>query len=253
MLHASKVALVTGGASGIGREAALIFAREGAAVTVADVNRVDGNNVVSEITQNGGRAIFVETDVTDDSQVQRMVAATVEEFGGLDCAFNNAGSPGSYCTALSCDADAWNRLIAINMTGIWLCMKHEIPEMLKRGGGAIVNTASRAGDSAAGNMFAYATTKHAVVGMTRATAVDFAAQNIRVNAIMPGAIDTPLLRTAVDGIGMSMDQFGEPVPMKRVGTAGEAAEAAVWLCSARASYMTGNTVVVDGGMHASIY
>lgn len=252
-IHQDKVVLVTGGASGIGRAAALAFAREGAAVTIADLDTDRGSDVEKEIRQAGGRALFIETDVTSEAQVHKMVTRTVEEFGGLDSAFNNAGSPGEYCTALTCNEAVWNRIIRINMTAVWLCMKYEIPEMLKRGGGAIVNTASRAADSAAQNLFAYVATKHAVLGMTRSTALDFAEQNIRVNAILPGAIETPMLQTAVEGIGFSFEEMAQPIPMKRIGKASEAAEAAVWLCSDRASYMTGNAIVVDGGQHASIY
>lgn len=253
MLHENKVALITGGASGIGRAAAFAFAREGAAVVVADRDKDSGIEVAGEITRAGGRALFVETDVGVESQVQNMVARTVEEFGSLDCAFNNAGTSGKYCTALNCEEDEWDRVIRINMTGVWYCMKHEIPEMLKRGAGAIVNTSSRAGDSASINMFAYVATKHAVLGMTRAAALDFAGRNIRVNAILPGAIDTPMMRAAADGRSvLPLDKMAKLIPMKRMGHPSEPAEVAVWLCSDRASFMTGNTIAVDGGHHACI-
>ena len=242
MLYAGKVALVTGGALGIGRAAALAFAREGACVTIADRDRTNGAAVVHQIVQSGGRAIFVETDVTVEAAIKAMVDQTVAEFGGLDAAFNNVGSMGNYTTAVTCTMDEWESTIRINMTSIWLGMKYEIPAMIKRGGGAIVNAASRSGDSAVPNVFTYVTTKHGVIGMTRSAAVDFAAQNIRVNAILPGFIDTQMLHDAATGAGMpSMHDVAQAmVPLKRLGRPEEPAELVVWLCSDRASYITGS-------------
>lgn len=252
MLCENKVALVTGASSGIGRAAALAFAREGAAVTVADLDRSRGESVAAEIIAANGRAIFVETDVTSEAAVAAMVRATVDAFGGLDCAFNNAGTPGGYATAVSCTQGEWERVIDVNMKSVWLCMKYEIPEMLKRGGGGIVNTASRAGDSATPLMFTYVATKHGVAGMSRSAALDFAAQNIRVNVLMPGFTDTPMLQVAAAGVDLPpLDELADRViPMKRLGRPEEQAEAAVWLCSDRASYVTGTAMVVDGGMSA---
>jgi NAD(P)-dependent dehydrogenase (short-subunit alcohol dehydrogenase family) len=181
-----------------------------------------------------------------------MVDQTVAEFGGLDAAFNNVGTMGNYSTAVTCTLDEWESTIRINMTSIWLGMKYEIPEMIKRGGGAIVNAASRSGDSAVPNVFTYVTTKHGVIGMTRSAAIDFAAQNIRVNAILPGFIDTQMLHGAAQGAGMpSMHDVAQAmVPLKRLGRPEEPAELVVWLCSERASYITGNASIVDGGLDA---
>jgi len=252
MLYTGKIALVTGAASGIGRAAAIAFAREGACVTVADREKNGGEEVVRVIRAAGGRAIFVETDVTSEAAIAAMVEATVGEFGGIDAAFNNAGAPGNYSTAVSCTEDEFARMVDVNIRSVWLCMKHEIPEMLKMGGGGIVNTASRAGDSASPTMFSYVATKHAVAGMTRSAALDFAAKNIRINALMPGFTDTPMLQVAAKGAGLpSLDLMAQTViPMKRLGRPEEQAEAAIWLCSERASYVTGTTLMVDGGMSA---
>lgn len=248
-----KVAIVTGGASGIGKAAALIFAREGASVAIADLNREGGEAVEREIRSAGGQAIFVETDVTSEGAIRHLVDVTVERFGGLDAAFNNAGTPGSYSTADSCADNEWERVMDLNMRSVWLCMKYQIPEMLKRGGGAIVNTASRAGDSASPNMFTYIATKHGVVGMTRSAAIDLAARNIRVNALCPGFTATPMLDVASQGVGMpSLDEVARAVvPMQRLGRAEEQGEVAVFLCSDRASYITGTAIAVDGGMSAT--
>ena len=251
-MYSGKVALVTGGAAGIGRAAALAFAREGACVTVADRDRAGGEAVVKKITDGGGRAIFVETDIVSEAAIINMVNKTVAEFGGLDAAFNNVGTMGGFTTATGCTMDEWESTIRINMTSIWLGMKYEIPEMIKRGGGAIVNMASRSGDSAVPNTFTYITTKHGVIGMTRSAAIDFAAQNIRVNAVLPGFIDTEMLHGAAKGAGMPPmhDVAQAMVPLKRLARPEEPAELVVWLCSDRASYITGNASIVDGGLDA---
>lgn len=251
MLCEGLVALVTGAASGIGRAAAVLFAREGAAVTVADINREQGEAVVREIETAGGRAIFVEADVTNEPTVANMVARTVEAFGGLDMALNNAGGPGRYANVEAVTPDDWRRVVDLNMTSVWLCMKHEIPAMEARGGGAIVNTASRNGDSAAPNLFGYTATKHGVIGMSRSAALDYAAKGIRVNALQPGFTMTPMVEMAMKGSGMiAAGGIEQRVPMKRWGRPEEPAEAAVWLCSPRASYVTGTTLIVDGGVAA---
>ena len=244
------VAIVTGGASGIGRAAAITFAREGARVTVADRDAAGGSAVVELIAASGGEALFVETDVTSEAAVAEMVARTVRTFGALDAAFNNAGTAGLPGTAATCTSEEWRSVIDVNLTSVWLCMKHEIPEMLERGG-AIVNMASRAGDSAPPNMFTYVSTKHGVVGLTRSAAIDYAAHNIRVNALLPGFTDTPMLRRG-GGI-IDREDIGQTrVPLKRLGRPEEQAEAAVWLCCPRSSFVTGTTLVVDGGMSAGI-
>jgi NAD(P)-dependent dehydrogenase (short-subunit alcohol dehydrogenase family) len=251
MLCAGKIALVTGGASGIGRAAALVFAREGAKVAIADVDREGGQAVVAEIEQAGGEALLVEADVTSEAQVAAMVAQTVARFGGLDLALNNAGGPGRYASVSDVTDEDWQKVLALNMTATWLCMKYEIPEMEKRGGGAIVNTASRNGDSAAPNLFAYTAAKHGVIGMSRSAAIDLAKRNIRVNALQPGFTLTPMVEMARKGSGMiAGGNIEARVPMGRWGRPEEPAEAAVWLCSDRASYVTGTTLVVDGGVSA---
>lgn len=251
MLCEGKIALVTGAASGIGRAAALAFAREGARVTVADVDRAGGARVAEEIAAAGGVALFVETDVTREEMVAAMVTRTVERFGGLDMALNNAGGPGRYASVSAITSEDWDKVVALNMTSIWLCMKYEIEAMERSGGGAIVNTASRNGDSAAPNLFGYTATKHGVIGMSRSAALDLAAKNIRVNALQPGFTMTPMVEQALKGSGMiAAGNVEARIPMGRWGRPEEPAEAAVWLCSDRASYVTGTTLVVDGGVSA---
>ncbi|MET0984388.1 MAG: glucose 1-dehydrogenase [Steroidobacteraceae bacterium] len=256
MIMKDKVALVTGAASGIGAAAARIFAREGAAVVLVDRDVARGRVVAESINASGAKATFVEADVTSEPAIIDMVAAAVRTYGGLDAAFNNAGTPGHYSTALTCSHEEWEFVCNLNMRSVWLCMKHEIPQMLQRGGGSIVNMASRAGDSATPHMFGYVATKHAVVGMSRSAALDLASQNIRVNALCPGMTDTPMLAAAIEGSGIgtleSLDAVAKAViPMQRLARPEEQAEAAVWLCSDRASYITGIALSVDGGMSAA--
>ena len=251
MLYTGKTVIVTGAASGIGRSAALAFAREGANVTVADVNRQGGEAVVKEITAAGARAIFVETDVTSETAVAAMVAKTVAEFGGLDAAFNNAGAPGRNSTAVTCTREHMDETYRSNVISVWLCMKYEIPEMIKRGGGAIVNMSSRAGEDGVPNMISYVTSKHAVLGLTRSAALDFAAQNIRVNAVLPGMTDTPMVGQSSAEMGATFDQVvAQSTPLGRMARPEEIGDTAVWLCSERASYITGTTISADGGMSA---
>jgi NAD(P)-dependent dehydrogenase (short-subunit alcohol dehydrogenase family) len=200
-----KVALVTGGASGIGRATALTFAREGAKLVIADMNADGGHQTVHMITENGGEATFVRTDVSKAVEVQALLSKAVETYGRLDYAHNNAGIPGGG-RALTAEyaEDTWHQVIAVNLTGVWLCMKYEIPQMLKQGGGAIVNTASVAGLIGLAGRAAYVASKHGVVGITRTAALKYAQQGIRVNCVCPGYIRTPWLPTSSRKKGSSL-------------------------------------------------
>ena len=248
-----KTALVTGGASGIGRAAALAFAREGARVVIADMNERGGHETVELVTKAGTQGLFVKTDVTAAAAVDAMVAKCVEAFGRLDCAFNNAGisgigigGPGRTATADYPD-ERWDQVIAVNLTAVWLCMKREIQQMLAQGGGTIVNTASVAGLVGLRYASAYVASKHGVVGITKTAALEYAAQGIRVNAVCPGYIETAMTAQGMsDPARLALMIAQEPIG--RVGTPEEVAEAVVWLCSDAASFVTGHTMTVDGGM-----
>jgi len=248
-----KSALVTGGASGIGRATALAFAREGARVAVADILEEAAQNTVSEIKAMGGQAIAIACDVTDDDAVKAMIAATVDAFGGLDCAFNNAGIAPYQVNAqgqkiADVAPEAWRRLIDVNLTGVWLCLRHEVAQMRAQGsGGVIINTASILGLIGSATSSAYVAAKHGVVGLTKTAAADHAEDNIRVNAVCPGYIETPMTEETMRRRG---ERILARVPMARMGKADEIAEAVVWLCSPKASFVTGVSWAVDGGYTA---
>ncbi len=246
-----KVAVVTGGASGIGRAAARAFAREGARVVVADVLEDAGRETVRLIREAGGEAVFVRTDVSRPADVQAMVEETVRQFGRLDYAFNNAGIEGVMAPTADCPEDNWNRVMAVNLTGVWLCMKHEIPQMLRQGGGAIVNTASVAGLVGFANMPAYCASKGGIIQLTRTAALEYARANIRVNAVCPGVIRTPMVERVIAANPQVEAQLTALEPVGRMGTPEEVAEAVVWLCSDAASFVTGHAMVVDGGFVAA--
>ena len=242
-----KVALVTGAAAGIGRAAAEIFAREGAAVVVADIDTEGGHETVSRIESAGHEAAFVRADVSIKADVDAMVQFAVDTYGGLDCAHNNAGIAAPMAPLAEYSDGAWDRTIAVMLTGVYLCMKAEIPRMLERGGGAIVNTASGVGLVAYANQAAYTASKHGVIGLTKVAALDYGARGIRVNAICPGTARTPMVDAAIRYDPSIDEQLKALHPIGRIGEASEIAEAAVWLCSPAASFVLGVALPVDGG------
>jgi NAD(P)-dependent dehydrogenase (short-subunit alcohol dehydrogenase family) len=248
-----KVALVTGAGSGIGRASALAFARQGASVVVCDVNVEGGEQTARAIADLGGDAAFLRADVTQAVDVVSLVAGAIETYGRLDFAHNNAGISGSMGATVVAAADypeeTFDRVIAINLKGVWLCMKHEVPQMLSQGGGAIVNTASIMGLVASPTNAAYAASKHGVIGLTRSFALAYAADGIRVNAVCPGYIDTPMFARFRADPELER-QITARHPVGRIGTADEIAETVVWLCSDAASFVNGHALVADGGYTA---
>jgi NAD(P)-dependent dehydrogenase (short-subunit alcohol dehydrogenase family) len=242
-----KVALITGGGSGIGRATALLFGREGAKVVVADYNAEGGERTVKTIKEAGRTAVFHAADVSNPQDVDGLMHKIVETYGRLDCAFNNAGIEGHMATTPDCSIENWNRVIAINLTGVFLCMKYEIPLMLRHGGGSIVNTSSGAGLVGLSGMPAYVAAKHGVSGLTKAAALEFAQKGIRVNAVCPGFIHTPMVDRVLDKGTFSEEQIFAAEPMHRMGKPEEIAEAVLWLCSEASSFVTGLPMPVDGG------
>ncbi len=244
-----KSALITGGASGIGRATALLFAREGAAVSVADLDEPGGRAVVREIAAGGGRAIFVRCDVSLATDCQRAVQQTVDKLGGLDILFNNAGII-RRATVIETTEAEWDQVMAVNVKSIFLLSKYAIPVMARAGGGVIINTASGWGLVGGRNAVSYCASKGAVVNMTRAMALDHGEQNIRVNCICPGDTDTPMLRNEAQQIGESDEQFlaqAAQRPLQRIGRPEDIARAALYLASDASSFITGTALVVDGG------
>ena len=245
-----QVALVTGGSSGIGRATALTFAREGARIGVADLDEEGGHETVRMIENDGGEALFVRTDVATAADAEAMVSRTVGAYGRLDCAFNNAGVEGGVGTLMhEYPEDLWDTTIGINLKGVWLGMKYEIIQMLEQGGGAIVNTSSGAG-LRGGAPAGYVASKHGVVGLTRTAALEYALKGIRVNAVCPGSIMTPMAEQVIARVPQAEERVLAGTPAGRHGTAEEVAEAVVWLCSEAASFVTGHAMSVDGGSMA---
>jgi len=241
-----KVALVTGAASGIGRTSALFYAREGAKVTVSDVNKLGGEETVRLIGDAGGEAIFAKADVSSPADCKALVRRTVETYGRLDFACNNAGIGGEQNPTASYSIEGWQNVIAINLSGVFYCMKYEIPEMLKAGGGAIVNMASILGQVGFAGSPAYVAAKHGVIGLTKNAAIEYAAQGNRVNSIGPGFIRTPMI-TVLEENEEALNMLVGLHPIGRLGLPEEVAELVIWLSSHRASFVTGAYYPVDGG------
>jgi NAD(P)-dependent dehydrogenase (short-subunit alcohol dehydrogenase family) len=244
---AGRVAIVTGGATGIGRASVVAFARRGAQVVVADVNDDAGAETVKLAESEGTDATFVHTDVTDSSSVAAMVDTAITAFGRLDFAHNNAGMSGVAAGVVDCTEELWNRTLALNLTGVWLCMKHEIPRMLASGGGAIVNTSSGAGLVGFAALPAYVASKHGVIGLTKSAALEFVRAGIRVNAICPGTTRTPMIEAYIGDDPNIEKMMTMASPLGRMAQPEEMAEAAVWLCSDAASFVNGVALPVDAG------
>lgn len=242
-----RVVIVTGGGSGIGEATAELLAGRGAAVVVADVDERGGAETARYIRDCGGRAAFIHTDVTDEGQVKRMVDFAVAEFGGLHGAFNNAGMTSKGSPLIDMSLQDWRQMIDVNLTSVFLCMKHQIAHMVRNGGGAVVNTSSGAGVVGVPNVIDYVAAKHGVVGLTRAASTDYSARGVRVNAVLPGGVETPMLLKAMgqDAVVRAAVEGGHPIG--RLGQPMELGEAAAWLLSDAASFVTGAVLAVDGG------
>ena len=246
----NKIALVTGASTGIGRATAVLFAEEGAHVVIGDVNDPGGEETLAMIRETGQDGVFVHTDVSRVSDVQRLINKTIESFGRLDCAFNNAGILGARANTAEYDEDNWDKIMDINLKGIFLCMKYEIPQMLTGGSGSIVNTSSLFGLIGTEGCSAYVASKHGVAGLTKTAALEYAQQGIRVNAVCPGTTRTPMYDSVVDGDPNVEAEFVALEPTGRLADPQEIAEAVLWLSCDAASFVTGHTLSVDGGRTA---
>lgn len=242
-----RTALVTGAGSGIGRTTAEAFAAAGASVVVSDVDVDGGEQTVAAIEAAGGTAMFVECDVADEAAVEAMVKAAVDTYGGLDMACNNAGIEGRQHALADMPTDEFRRVIDVNLMGVYFCMKHEIPAMLERGGGVIINISSTAGFRGYAKLGPYVSSKHAVTGLTKSTALEYADQGIRVLSVHPAAIETPMISRAMADNPDLAEAMESMHPIGRVGQPREIADVVVFLCSDGASFMTGSQIVVDGG------
>lgn len=246
----NKVALVTGAGSGIGKASALAFAREGAKVVVADIVVDAGEQTANAIMESGGEATFIKADVARSAEVEAMVSKTVELYGRLDCAYNNAGLAVSPRLTTDTAEEDWDRLMNVNLKGVWLCMKYEIPHMLNQGKGAIVNASSMVGVIGLPKRSAYAASKHGVIGLTKVAALEYADAGIRVNAICPAVVRTPLVENIISSDPEAEAQLLSMIPMKRLASLEEIAEVVVWLCSDASSFVTGHAMLADGGVVA---
>ena len=246
----NKVVLVTGGGGGIGRASALAFASAGARVAVTDRDTAAGQETVQQVRALGAQALFVQADVCQAPEVESMVAQVVAHFGRLDCAFNNAGIEEEHLRLADCAEETFDRIMAVNVKGVWLCMKYQLAQMLVQGGGSIVNTASVAGLVGAPKMAAYSASKHAVIGLTKSAAAEYGRKNIRVNAVCPGVIRTVMYERAVQADPKLGSSVALLHPVGRIGEAQEVAAVVVWLSSDAASFVTGHAHTVDGGLTA---
>lgn len=250
-LFDGKVALITGATSGIGRATALAFAREGAKLALAGRRNSEGDQTVALVKSQGGEAFFLKTDVTNVSEVKALIAQTVETYGRLDYCFNNAGVESHPAPLTQQSEEDFDEVIAINLKGVFLSMKYEIPVLLNQGGGSIVNTSSVGGLVGFPNVSPYIASKHGVMGLTKAAALENAKANIRVNAVSPGSILTPMVERVTGGSKEVNDQVAALHPIGRQGKPEEVAEAVIWLCSDRASFITGQSITIDGGLTAT--
>ncbi|MFO8009577.1 MAG: glucose 1-dehydrogenase [Dehalococcoidia bacterium] len=241
-----KIALVTGAASGIGKATAMVLGREGARVVVSDINRDGGRETAGNLNEAGGEAIFIEADVADEEDVKKLIDKTVEKWGRLDCAVNNAGIDGDTALTADCTRENWDKVIGINLTGVFLGMKYQIPQMLKQGKGAIVNIASTMAIVAHQNVPAYVASKHGLVGLTKSTALGYVRENIRVNAVCPGNTRTAILDHVMRERPEIYESLMAATPIDRLAEPEEIGNAVVWLCSDFASFVTGHAMVVDG-------
>ena len=242
-----EVALVTGAGGGIGAAAAALFAAEGARVVVVDITGTAAEATAAAITADGGEAVGVAADVTDEAQVEAAVAVAIDRWGRLDVAHNNAGTSGQPSAFTDLSLDDWNRVVSLNLTGVFLCMKHELAVMAPAGKGAIVNTSSGAGVIGFPSLPHYVASKHGVLGLTKTAAQEYARSGIRVNAICPGTTDTPMMQAFIGGDPGIEKMMKRTVPTGELGRPEQIAEAVVWLCSDRASFVNGDTMLVDGG------